>query len=246
MQYKTKRNSIIVGIVFLIGILVGGKILVDKQIIFKGAEYAIVIEVIDGDTIVIETGEHVRLIGIDAPEKNKCYYNESKEFLKDMILNKSVRLEKDISNKDDYGRLLRYILLPTVEDNADDELINNTLVRQGYALSQYYPPDAQHRGLLSSSQSIAVENKLGIWQECHYFPVENDRELDMLPTNEKCIIKGNVSESNYGKIYFLPECGANYERVKIDPRLGDKYFCTEQEAVDAGFKKAYNCPQDSE
>jgi len=240
MNYVQKRNLILVGLIFLIGAVFGSKILIDKQIIFIGPEYAEVIEVIDGDTFKIKAGETVRLIGIDAPDSGSCYAEEAKNFLVDLVLYKQVRLEKDISNKDQYGRLLRYVILPSHTED-DDVLVNQVLVRQGYALAQHHPPDVRFRGLLAEAQSESLEEKLGIWQECYYAPVEPDREMDTEPLSQDCIIKGNVSGSGYGKMYFLPNC-KNYDKVKIDPRLGDRYFCTEEEAQKAGFSKSENCP----
>jgi micrococcal nuclease len=58
---------------------------------------------------------------------------------------------------------------------------------------------------------------------------------------EDCVIKGNISDRGFGKIYFVPNC-INYNRVKIDLKRGEKWFCTEEEAKEAGFRKATNCP----
>jgi len=67
------------------------------------------------------------------------------------------------------------------------------------------------------------------------------REKDSGPSDPECIIKGNISEKGYGKTYLIPGCD-NYKNVKIDQRKGEKYFCTEEEAFEAGFRKATNCP----
>ena len=88
----------------------------------------IVFKVIDGDTFEIETGEKVRLIGIDTPEKNEPNYEEAKLFLISNIQGRKVILQKDVSDKDKFGRLLRYVYL-------EGELINLRLVEEGYAKS---------------------------------------------------------------------------------------------------------------
>ena len=67
--------------------------------------------VIDGDTIRISTGERVRFICIDTPEKGEYYYTEATNYLKGLILNEEITLVKDVSEIDRYGRLLRYIYL---------------------------------------------------------------------------------------------------------------------------------------
>ena len=82
-----------------------------------------------------------------------------------------------------------------------------------------------------------------MWGVCDY-KEKNDtnlREQDSKPTNSECIIKGNISEKGYGKTYLIPGCD-NYERVKIDIRKGEQYFCSEADAEAAGFRKATNCP----
>lgn len=124
----------------------------DSDIISK------VTKVIDGDTIEIETGERVRLVCINTPETNEPYYAEAKNFLTDYILNKEVKLVKDVSETDKYGRLLRYIYL-------EDEFINGVLVEQGYARVYRYSPDTELCDELSVLETKAKNNKLGIWKE---------------------------------------------------------------------------------
>src|SRR4030042_4822810 len=68
-----------------------------------------VVEVIDGDTIVVEGGYHVRYIGIDSPEIDEFFYIEAKQMKAELLDGKKVRLEKDITDSDKYGRLLRYV-----------------------------------------------------------------------------------------------------------------------------------------
>ncbi|MBU7045436.1 MAG: thermonuclease family protein, partial [Theionarchaea archaeon] len=67
--------------------------------------------VIDGDTFRLETGETVRLIGIDAPELSQPGGKESREYLTHLILNKGVTLEKGYEDRDKYNRLLRFVYL---------------------------------------------------------------------------------------------------------------------------------------
>lgn len=201
-----------------------------------------VVSVIDGDTIKIPGGVRVRLLGIDAPEKGECYYEESREFLKQLLEGKTVNLEKDISGKDEYGRLLRYIILVKDDPQKDNLLVNDYIVRQGYAQAVSSPPDNRYHDLLISAQEEALRENRGIWKECGYEEDLSDRrEKDFEPTNPDCIIKGNISTRGYGKVYFIPGCD-NYEKVKIDFTKGEKYFCTEKEAEAAGFRKATNCP----
>src|SRR3990167_5190540 len=104
----------------------------------------LITKVIDGDTVEIEGGSRVRLIGIDTPETVDpsrpvgCYGREASNFTKSQLEGKEVRLEKDISETDRYGRLLRYVWI-------GDVFFNETLVKEGYAQSSTYPPDVKYQ-----------------------------------------------------------------------------------------------------
>ena len=69
----------------------------------------LVVKVTDGDTIDLSNGETVRFSGINTPEKGECYYNEAKQALTELVLDKEVFIERDMTNKDKYNRLLRSI-----------------------------------------------------------------------------------------------------------------------------------------
>ena len=127
-------------------------------------EYVVkVIKVIDGDTIVIEGGEIIRYIGINSPEtgqdKDDCFAQEAFNANKELIEGKEVKLEKDVSEKDKYGRLLRYVWV-------DDIFVNEYLVRYGYALSAEYPPDTKYAQQFNSFEKQAQEENLGLWSLC--------------------------------------------------------------------------------
>ncbi len=105
-------------------------------------------EIIDGDTFKMSTGEIVRLICVDAPETEQPGYKETKEFLEHLVLFKSVRLEKDITNKDEYDRLLRYVYV----NISDTEIfVNKEIVRLDYGKLFPYPPDTKRCGEISGS-----------------------------------------------------------------------------------------------
>jgi len=87
---------------------------------------ALVTRVIDGDTVVIEGGKSVRLLGIDADEKDGPCYEEASERLEELVLNKQVEMEKELRDGDVYGRLLRYIFLDG--QNVDLQLVKEGLV----------------------------------------------------------------------------------------------------------------------
>jgi len=88
-----------------------------------------VLRVIDGDTFELEGGEKVRLICIDTPENGEVGYEEAKQFLAGLIENKTVVLEKDVSDKDVYGRLLRYVYVNNFEEEV---FVNREIVSKGF------------------------------------------------------------------------------------------------------------------
>ena len=116
-----------------------------------------VARVIDGDTIIIEGGYHVRYIGIDAPESGEFYYLEAKQINEGLVAGKNVRLERDISDKDSYGRLLRYVYI-------GDDFANAEIVRQGCAWAVAYPPDVKYQIYLEAMEKEARQSKRGVWR----------------------------------------------------------------------------------
>ena len=122
----------------------------------KPPSVAKVVQVIDGDTIIVEGGYHVRYIGIDSPEKNEPYYLEAKQMNKELVEGKTVTLQKDISDQDKYGRLLRYVYV-------DNIFVNAEIVRLGYAHPKAYPPDTKYQIFLNATANEAKQLKRGIW-----------------------------------------------------------------------------------
>lgn len=150
-------------------------------------------KIIDGDTVVLKSGQTVRLIGIDAPEKNDCFANEATVAIGDLILGKEVRLEKDVSEVDRYGRLLRYIWAPLRQDfegQADQIIVNDQLVRLGFAKAYPYPPDVKYQDQLVQAEDEAKANSRGLWSACKKEPKPGLEYIDKPglsspPTNDK-------------------------------------------------------------
>lgn len=204
----------------------------------------LVSKVIDGDTFSIQDGGKIRLIGIDAPDEGECFYASSTDYLKSLIENKKIKLEKDISGTDDYGRLLRYAIVPNANSAEANLLVNEQMIREGYAVRQQTAPDNRYRDLFATAETEAKKAGKGLWSVCKAAtttPANEEREIDLGPPFPECNVKGNISEKGFGKTYLLPGCD-NYDKVKIDTRKGEQYFCFEQDAIDAGFRKAENCP----
>lgn len=120
------------------------------------------VRVIDGDTIVLENGETVRYIGIDAPETEhpskpiEYYGKEATETNRRLVENKIVRLEFDAQKRDRYGRLLAYIYVDTIFVNAE-------LIKQGYAKVSTCPPNVKYQDIFLKLEREAREKGQGLW-----------------------------------------------------------------------------------
>jgi len=135
-------------------------------------EAFLVTKIIDGDTIVLENGEKVRYIGIDTPELHhpkkevECFAKEAYEENKKIVLGKRIFLKKDVSEKDRYNRLLRYVFLDEKMSTDEASFINLYLVKNGFAFAASFPPDIKYNSLFLNAQKEAREKNLGLWQRC--------------------------------------------------------------------------------
>ena len=122
-------------------------------------ETGTVTNVVDGDTIdVLIGGEtfRVRYIGMDTPERGDLYFSEATDKNSQLIQGQSVTLVKDVSETDQFGRILRYVI-------AGNQFINYELVRQGFALASTFPPDVACSNTYADAQNLAATEGLGLW-----------------------------------------------------------------------------------
>jgi len=196
----------------------------------KNRREYLVTRVIDGDTIEIETGQIVRYIGINTPEitkgKNECYGQAAFSKNKQLVLDKKITLEKDVSETDKYGRLLRYIWVGEV-------MVNELLIKHGYAQVMTYPPDVARSDNFIKLEQRARELNLGLWNECpttqsdsRYGESVPQADTYNCPSDKP--IKGNAQSM----IYHLPS-GEYYYKTKPE-----ECFSSEREAISAGFRKS--------
>jgi micrococcal nuclease len=132
-------------------------------------EEARVVRVVDGDTIVVDRGrgdERLRYIGMDTPETVKpgsaveWMGAEASATNRALVEGRTVVLEKDVSETDRYGRLLRHVWL---EEDGAWLLVDLELVREGYARVSTYPPDVKYADLYLEAQVDAREHDRGLW-----------------------------------------------------------------------------------
>lgn len=115
--------------------------------------------VVDGDTLVLSNNQHVRYTGVDAPEMSglpEFYAVEATNANRKMVEGRWVRLEKDVSDRDRFDRLLRYVYVSGVMVNAE-------LIREGFARAADFPPDTRYATCFAALEEEAREEGRGLW-----------------------------------------------------------------------------------
>jgi len=184
--------------------------------------YDKVVQVVDGDTFFIQNRQPIRLYGINAPELGNCYSEAAKAELTKLVLGKEVKLTG--LRADHYGRIVADAYL------KDGTYVNLHLVKDGFAV--YVRAYDDNIIQMKEAGSIARQNKIGIFNPSCY-----QRE----PENPKCKIKGTLDEKSPDRKYYLKPSCAYYNSVVVEKYLGEQWFCTEKDAVQAGFSKSPNC-----
>ena len=213
----------------------------------EGREAAVIVDVIDGDTVVLEGGRRLRYVGVDTPETVApgepvaCFGPEASVRNAELVRGRTVLLEKDVNDTDRFDRLLRYVYL------EDGRMVNEVLVAEGYAISKAYPPDTLYQDRLDAAQSQAKAKNLGLWAACESVPEARPTIVVTVGPSDGvscplgceapppgCAIKGNISDE---RIYHVPG-QRDYENTVIRPENGERWFCTEAEAVANGWREA--------
>jgi len=130
--------------------------------------------VIDGDVLLLVNGERVRLIGIDAPEMDTEQGEKAFEFTKKLVEGKRVKLEFDVQEKDEYGRLLAYVFNIQFNENI---FINAMIIKAGYATPMTIAPNIRHTNLFKRLYRVAREKKKGLWKVHFVYTQELSKEL---------------------------------------------------------------------
>ncbi|MFH1259246.1 MAG: thermonuclease family protein [Elusimicrobiota bacterium] len=194
---------------------------------------ALVTKVIDGDTIIVEGGYNVRLLGIDADEAGYPCYEAAKKRLEELILNKTVRLEKDQTDVDQYKRYLRYIFL-------DDKNICLELVKEGLAIARFYEPDRKYKNEIVSGEKEAIEKKVGCkWSASTNVSADklsyekNEFSYEKLTTGKTGLkVVGAYQSGNYygreviveGKVVGAYRSKTNIVFLNFDKTYPNQYF----------------------
>jgi len=133
----------------------------------RGPAYFKVQRVVDGDTIILENKETVRYLGIDTPELHhpsigaECGGLEASEKNQEILAGKRVRLVSDVTDRDSYGRLLRYVF------TEDGTFVNYELIRDGYGQVFEMQPDRMLTNTFTQAQMDAKKEGSGLWKTCY-------------------------------------------------------------------------------
>lgn len=121
---------------------------------------------IDGDTVELINGDHLRYIGIDTPEEFderkpvQCFAVEAAAANHKLVAGKHITFYKDMTEKDQYGRWLGFVYL------TDGTFVNRKLVEEGYGFAYPYKPDVSKAVEFASVEADARANKRGLWSAC--------------------------------------------------------------------------------
>jgi len=149
------------------------------------------IRVVDGDTIILDGNETVRLLGVDTPEKSDSrklvrYFGfQAAEFTRKLVEGKIVRLEYDKNKKDLYHRTLAYVFL------KDGKFVNSEIIKQGYGFT-YTKFPFKYLDQFRQYEREARENRLGLWASSQ----ENNQNT-LFATNEKITVYVTKRGQNY-------------------------------------------------
>src|SRR3990167_9717952 len=147
---------------------------------FGSGQTVSVTRIIDGDTVEIEDGRHIRYIGIDSPEKSDCYATAAAKLNEQLVLGKKIRLELGPKELDTYGRTLAFVW-------QGDELVNQKLLEKGAGAFFLDRLNVKHQPELIKAENSAHDRRLGLWSEC----------------GGNCNIKGNLDKQDK-RWYHLP------------------------------------------
>ena len=212
---------------------------------FQAAKVA---RVVDGDTIVLDSGQKVRLILVDTPETKhpkkgvEFYGREASAFTKAALEGKTVFLQKDVSEVDRYGRLLRYVWTarPSSDNptNAEvrDKCFNAALLLGGYAKLSTFPPDVKYVDLFRSLEREARGKNAGLWAAGDApapAPAPTPAPKPA-PAPRGPVGQGHIRGNRKSHIYHMPG-GASYNKIAPGNIV---YFETEAQAQAAGYRRA--------
>ncbi|MDG4488757.1 thermonuclease family protein [Xanthomonas vesicatoria] len=198
--------------------------------------------VTDGDTITVAQ-KRIRLWGIDAPESAQlCNSADGRPWpcgrrsaaaLDEYLRDKTLRCQQ--KDTDRYGRLV-------ADCFVQGQSVNGWMVRNGWAVAY-----RQYATAFIADERIAQQQKRNLWQGTFQQPADYRRnKRHQLAAHAPatapsvapgtCAIKGNISGKG-SKIFHMPG-QRDYARTRISAEKGERYFCSAQDALNAGWRRA--------
>jgi len=205
-----------------------------------------VVSVTDGDTLKVNINgavETIRVIGINTPETVhpskpvECFGREASAKAKELLTGTKVIISYDQSQgtRDKYDRLLAYITL------ADGRDFGETMLKEGFGYEYTYNIPYEKQSSYKAAQTYAQTSEIGLWADgaCGVANISTASVPSVQPSTQApdCNIKGNISVSSGEKIYHVPG-QQNYPDTVITEAKGESWFCSEAEALAAGWRKA--------
>ena len=202
----------------------------------------------------------VRYLGIEIPSEgtpamDTLLAERALQYNRFLVEGRTVELEQGASEKDPQGRLLRYVYV-------DGEMVNKALLVSGYAVVADFPPDLRERPAFAVAEESARRDQRGVWEpprppDGQGTPTATPTPVQSFPggtlpvppgalgRNTKCdysgsaipVIKGNVDPRTQERIYHVPG-GLFYSTTEVSESDGDRWFCTEEEALAAGWERS--------
>lgn len=238
-RFKTPSSSLTRAFKFstLVGlatfcIILSGSLFLDIKSVSDEAIVIGAARVIDGDTLDIQ-GNRIRIHGIDTPESRQTCLRgsitwlcgqEASALLRELTKNTQTKCER--IDTDRYNRIVGKCF-------ADGKDVGEEMVRSGMALAyRQYSKD------YVSVEAAAKAASKGLWSGQFIAPWDwrRGKRISDVPANDNsdCQIKGNISR-NGERIYHMPS-GQFYARTKISRNKGERWFCSENEAREAGWR----------
>lgn len=227
----------------------------------KPPEFATVEEVLDGDEIILNTGHHIRYIGVRTPtvaSEIQCFGPEAVQ-ANESIIGQQVRLEEEpLLDRASDGAWTRYVWLiqgevdpsPTPEPSPEpdeeteqsedprDILINERIIEGGFGFPVVSEEMVYGARMLAAARFSAATKK-GLWAQCETTQTASGHTITK-PSDE-CAIKGFRNDADK-KVYRTPNCGFYAQTIVLPQQKEGQYFCTTDEAELNGFSKALDCP----
>ncbi len=173
-----------------------------------GTEQVTLASVTDGDTVKVNmadgTVEKVRLIGINSTESGECFAEEANASLRSLLDRQQFAMTSDVSDRDRYDRLLRYLWL------GNGVFVNEAQVVGGFALARDYPPDSQYSSRLADAQRQAEADQAGMWAPDACGP---ETGSDLRITNVQYDAPGNDNENLNGEWVDIANFGVSAQTM---------------------------------